>query len=726
MLGGESGCLEETDLTEPDLPLLDAQEVLLDPGSIFLSEPPFPLPESGGLGLSDPEDAIGEVSEKDFELSSQGQPEQLDGEVQWYNMVRDEPPQSDVGAVCTSPPLEDRQSRLPDLDHMPSFSCDQHILAMQETAMLFCIKKARVERPRQPWESGPFGEVFGNFSDRNSHEEWLWANAFSEVGLQESLDPPRAAPSLPTSDEGLSWVVEKRLQHFRLEKSDEDLRNHAVNRLRSLVMLDPLASKLGCTLATDIRNLASEEDIASAFDHVFVMKAASTIYKRSCSLGKFASWLMGRSGSPLRFSESQLYQYLKHLEKNAGATAGTHLLEAIRFLDGLVKLNFVDVEEVVSSRCRGLARQMHLGKRPLCQKQELTAGQVEVLERFMMRCSTRHGCIAGQLLFCFHAGSRWRDSQTLQRIFVTVDEDSGFELLQGEALTSKTTYSLSAKCTLLPYAAIGLGLSGVPWARRWITARKAENLVDGTPFLPTFSERSGRWGTSKMSSSEAAIYLREFLMSEIPASTGLEKLGTHSLKRTLLMWAGKSSVVFFSKSDRRLLGHHVDPKDRSMLVYSIEAYTTLYGRVSAMFESIRSLAFNPDLKAASRVVAVAEGLLHGPDPDQAAFPSEARELDKDLAEDSDADSLASCSGVEMEERDGLARVRPPFSDVSWSQCVTHVISGITHLKRDESTLLCGRPLSDNYKPTEAVSEVAHFEPDCCHQCNRVLLSEQLP
>ena len=42
-----------------------------------------------------------------------------------------------------------------------------------------------------------------------------------------------------------------------------------------------------------------------------------------------------------------------------------------------------------------------------------------------------------------------------------------------------------------------------------------------------------------------------------------------------------------------------------MLVYSREAFTTLYGKVLAMFESIRSGRFDPDLAAPDRILAVA-------------------------------------------------------------------------------------------------------------------------
>ena len=42
-----------------------------------------------------------------------------------------------------------------------------------------------------------------------------------------------------------------------------------------------------------------------------------------------------------------------------------------------------------------------------------------------------------------------------------------------------------------------------------------------------------------------------------------------------------------------------------MVTYSREAYTSLMGKVLAIYRSIRSGAFNPDLDAALRVLQVA-------------------------------------------------------------------------------------------------------------------------
>ena len=89
--------------------------------------------------------------------------------------------------------------------------------------------------------------------------------------------------------------------------------------------------------------------------------------------------------------------------------------------------------------------------------------------------------------------------------------------------------------------------------------------------------------------------------------------------------------------------------------------------------------------------------------------------------DSEVGSLS--SGSEAPD-DGLhvpggPRVRSPFEGVDLKACWTHKISGITHVVRDESSLMCGRYLSSNFVRTEEAG-IAGANPECCHQCKRCL------
>ena len=180
------------------------------------------------------------------------------------------------------------------------------------------------------------------------------------------------------------------------------------------------------------------------------MKASSTLQKRAASLWKLAK-ILREFGElhPLRVSEAQLYMALcKMRESGAGATTAQHVVEALHFLDAAATLTIVNLADVVSSRCRGVARDMFLTKDPLRQKVPLTVEQVRRLEVTMQTVGSVFRCILGQILFCIHACCRWKDGQRLKQI--TTESGHGETLLYADALTSKTTASVEARTRFLP------------------------------------------------------------------------------------------------------------------------------------------------------------------------------------------------------------------------------------------------------------------------------------
>ena len=72
------------------------------------------------------------------------------------------------------------------------------------------------------------------------------------IGMSGVLSPPVHEPlAIREPEKALAWVVHKRLRHFRIQKPDSDMRVHALKKIRTL-MLDPLASKLGRSLASEV------------------------------------------------------------------------------------------------------------------------------------------------------------------------------------------------------------------------------------------------------------------------------------------------------------------------------------------------------------------------------------------------------------------------------------------------------------------------------------------
>eukprot|EP00435_Cladocopium_sp_Y103_P008933 s3748_g2.t1 len=382
-------------------------------------------------------------------------------------------------------------------------------------------------------------------------------------------------------------------RRVRLTRSDDDLRDASVAELQKLILIDPQATRLGDLLAPMDAKPMTELEVRKSIEHAFSKKSSSTLYKRACALSRYVEWFrqLNRLGSPLRIKEYDVYSYLNHVDREkAGATASSGFIEALRFLDGIAIFTHANLEVVLSPRVTGLAHQLFMQKKPLQQKDPLPCKIVKELEALLVRKQDDiQVVILGQLLWCFHSGSRWSDAMRLKSL--KMEKQETVSLIVGDALGSKTSASKESKTRLIPYVAIGSGISALNWGELWLDARASQLGRDPEPFLPTFSCRTGKWGDTPMSSTEATGYLVDFITAILPLmgdgyKINLKALGTHSLKTGLLTMG--STNVQFSLSDRRVLGHHIAPGDRSPLTYSREAYTALYGKVLACFRDIQN------------------------------------------------------------------------------------------------------------------------------------------
>ena len=82
----------------------------------------------------------------------------------------------------------------------------------------------------------------------------------------------------------------------------------------------------------------------------------------------------------------------------------------------------------------------------------------------------------------------------------------------------------------------------------------------------------------------------------------------------------------------------------------------------------------------------------------------------DEVESDDSDHASVDLDAELEPPAEPAE-REVFRGVPWSDCAVHLVSGITHVKRDSSSLLCGCFLSGNYKPFKPGSLTIRVHPD---------------
>ena len=605
---------------------------------------------------------------------------------------------------------------------------------LKRVAVELSAKRRRTNIPKLPWETGSLSMIF-SAGPVVPARDWSCSGVLLSAGASEQIASDVFEGVAPQELGQVTAAFGRRLLRMRAPASEEQIRAAALKRLKLLVCLDPTASKLGMSLLDQMQNLCDDETVARSISDAFRAKASQTLIKRAGSLERFARWCFDQDlPSPFRADEQTIYRYLCDLRTSgAKPTSPNHFLQAWRFLHGAIGLIHSLPSDVISTRCEGASRDQYLTKAPLRQKSPLTRQQVEELERGAVESTdTKEVCVLGQILFCLHASCRWSDSQRI--VSIARQEADGVVLLVVDALTAKHTYSQESQRVLLPYAALGRGLSGHDWSEAWLSARAAEGLVVGKGMcLPSLRSDGSGWLDVKMSSTEGQIFLQEVLAGVDKSAVPLSQLGTHSLKATLLTWAQRSPVVPFKMWERKLMGHHSLGKERSALTYSRQAYATLMGKVKAMMESIVAGSFDPDMCAAGRVAQVAASYrAKGIDEVQRVVRGhgdEAAEAEasgsSDPAEPRDHSSRSSSGESARQVADALdPSVFPRVQfEGGWDRCHTHAVSGIVHKLRsgDDSIFECGRILTTNYLPFDRAG-ILSAEPTCCIQCQRSMAS----
>ena len=600
-------------------------------------------------------------------------------------------------------------------------------------ALQSSAKRARLYGYKLPWENAAFSGIFGKadiFAGTivSGYKHALAPTSIGALEVLQSETITRRQTDQPSSSSSppVSSVV---LIGARRDASDEDIRRMALNKLRDLILGDPAATNLGPSLRSMLETGSVSHLIEQSFSDCFRSKASTTLQKRANSPWRLSK-LLAANGvlTPLRFSEEDLYLALCALrESKAGATSGQRIMEALHFLDSTAGfIAIVDIGLALSGRCRGVARDMFLGKDPLQQKHPLRVEHVAWLEELIIQyASPMHYCVIGQILFCVHAACRWRDSQRLRKICVESAQNES--LLNADAISSKTSLTLDTRTRFIPYTALGYGVGGLAdWAQKWLQSRSEEGLLLEEFVLPSFSQkRKECWLDQRMSSSEATCFLREYLAKRFRGENWVN-YSSQSCKSKLLTWAGRSTTVVFSMPERRILGHQLDPNSKSVLTYSRESYTSLYAKVLLMYIKIRSGEFKPDLRAIERVLQFASAAESGPEPVATEIELEPSKDNEDFVEEplnvSDSESSVA-SDVELsldlvgEGPDGDILGSTDFPGVPPSDMMVHSTSGLVHVLNEDSYLLCGRAASCNFKSLTEISFAGHLE--SCQHCLRI-------
>ena len=154
---------------------------------------------------------------------------------------------------------------------------------------------------------------------------------------------------------------------------------------------------------------------------------------------------------------------------------------------------------------------------------------------------------------------------------------------------------------------------------------------------------------------------------------------------------------------------------RSVVVYSREAFTTLYSKELSMFVTIRDGSCNPDMSAVQRV----EGTKHL-QPSEVADEG-GREIEYVNVEISDSvSSAASEMGrINFMVAEGSNEMAfDCFLGMPASNLFVHRVSGNVHVVNEDDFAQCGRQLSKNFLNLGSINgDTAHF--DGCSQCLRI-------
>jgi hypothetical protein len=631
--------------------------------------------------------------------------------------------------------------------------------------LLAARQRSTPDASKMPWEKGVFSDIFGSRGTPSFLKPQVFSSSLpapsllSVAYLQEPVPTPLRLQQQPSSSRRpVSRIATSvlKIQRAPVPFDIEPLRWRAIIRWRTIIEADLNATKVGRQLIEYIMDGRAESLIVQTLADTLGSKSTNTLLKRSAALMKFMAYSRKLNGELfLQYVEATVYKYVCFLrDTRAGATvAKGFFLEAMVLAFHMLGV-IPQEDEWVSGRIKGVADEMLAHKRPTQQADPLTVEEIMILHAIVAHAhSIVDIVIAGYLLFCVYASSRWSDAQIIRRFINDVDQGSGY--LELYTNCHKTATNAEKKSLLLPLVATcpGLGQSMPSWVDSWIEARKSAGLeFVHHPTLPTVHS-NGLFGSVPMTAAEGSRWINDLLDQYGAKACGSRRRRSHSLKDTMLSAAAKFPL---SKDVRRALGHHLAPGDFSVATYSRDFLFEPLLELERMLLAIRNREFFPDDSRAQRrallekkqnqdaslqkVPAVVHrrseesavkievvsdfdmerDLGEEANPGGEAVPRPHGEIHQedraaDDADDDDAESSSDASASsseasipEVEEEEMLLDTVSPliaeqiderfpyFGDSnSGLTPVQHVKSGVLHA-REGATLLCGRAFSKVY------------------------------
>ena len=478
-----------------------------------------------------------------------------------------------------------------------------------------------------------------------------------------------------------------------------------------------------------------------------------TIDKRANSLRAFHKWSLGESQVSHLLCEAVAWLYLKSLKKDgAAASKGNDFMSSIRFLRHVLGYQLVSL--LNSRRLSGLAEQLRAGANWIRQAIALTVAEAKHLHH-LLSCTGLHAYDRATIAFCLIAlygraqSNDLADVRMIERDFAN---GGGFLVLYlGQ---HKTRRAQVRSRQLLPVLVPGVGVSGEEWLPTACSALEAVGVclaeTRGPLLRAPASSEGDKLALRELCSNEITAFLRRML-SPITEASRVQRISSHSLKRTTLSWAAKFGLTEYERS---ILGRHTSATASTQAIYALDLATAPTARLQHVLKQIAEGKFLPDnpraqyfpaevniTRATEEPAPVAPVVLleddwpccpsevvNEPSIKQEITPAKLEKVSPleviEVLSDSSSSSSSDSASSESDGSESVSRVRPakvPRPSVSWplDAIRIHVVSKISH-RLSFSTegglelLECGKIVSAKFKKPSSLTDVK----DVCRNCRR--------
>ena len=150
------------------------------------------------------------------------------------------------------------------------------------------------------------------------------------------------------------------------------------------------------------------------------------------------------------------------------------------------------------------------------------------------------------------------------------------------------------------------------------------------------------------------------------------------------------------RDTRRLLGYHIDPKNKSVETYSRDCLAAPLRALDAVLLQIRRQSFQPDCTRGGMMIEVID-TPPAPEPAKDAVST---------CSSSRSSASAPCSD------DALSAAEIEVAGDGEGELILNNRTGFLHVRRDELTLCCEKPLPKSF----AVLEEMPVAPKLCTRC----------